>query len=264
METARAEDRDLIDGGSTSRPPLVVYVHIPRTAGTTIGTVFANAYSDGGVLKAGNTFRSPQKTLARVRTLSALVEEEVRVVAGSVPYGALRTHLPKGSRYVTILREPVDRTLSHYYWLTSPGSRSEAIQKLPKGEASRSLTPPSPEVSLEQMLESDRYLLDNLATRMLSGQESPYGELPKDALERAKENLREGFAFVGMTERLEESIVLLTQLLGVDLVPYTSQKVNRERPRLEEVSKEERALIEQHNLLDLELYSFARDLFNRK
>src|SRR6266567_9211476 len=171
METASAEDRDLIDGGSTSRPPLVVYVHIPRTAGTTIGTVFANAYSDGGVLKAGNTFRSPQKTLARVRTLSALVEEEVRVVAGSVPYGALRTHLPKGSRYVTLLREPVDRTLSHYYSLTSPGS--------------------STEISLEQMLESDLYLLDNLATRMLSGQESPYGELPADALERAKENLRE-------------------------------------------------------------------------
>ena len=53
-------------------------------------------------------------------------------------------------------------------------------------------------------------------------------------------------------------------MLGLGLVPYTSEKVNRDRPRLEEVPEEERALVEEHNRLDLELYALARELFERK
>ena len=34
---------------------------------------------------------------------------------GHVPYGLFRRHLPEDTRYMTFLREPVDRVLSHYY-----------------------------------------------------------------------------------------------------------------------------------------------------
>jgi len=243
------------------RPQLVVYVHVPKTGGSTLETVLLRGCPRGSVRIAGNVFRNEDGTLERVRRL-ADPKKRVQVVTGVTPYGLLRAHLPENSRYVTVLRDPVDRTLSHYYWLI--GSRAEGSQKYATREGPRLLPPPTAETSLEQMLEEGVYLLDNMATRMLCGRESPFGELSADALESAKQNLREGFELVGITERLEESIVLLQRMLGLGLVPYTSEKVNRDRPRLEEVPEEERALVEEHNRLDLELYALARELFERK
>jgi hypothetical protein len=38
-----------------------------------------------------------------------------RVTAGHVPYSVYRQYLPQGTRYVTFLRDPVDRVVSRYY-----------------------------------------------------------------------------------------------------------------------------------------------------
>lgn len=87
------------------------------------------------------------------------------------------------------------------------------------------------------------------------------GELPASALDDAKENLR-GFAFIGIQERFEESLVLLQRMLGLGLVPYEDRHVSSDRPSVEEISDEQRALIAEHNRLDAELYTFAQGLFD--
>jgi hypothetical protein len=105
--------------------------------------------------------------------------------------------------------------------------------------------------------------LNNLATRFLSGAPSPMDELPASALEDAKGNLR-GFAFIGIQERFAESIVLLQRTLGLGLVPresYQNRHVSRNRPSVDEIPDEQRALIEDCNRLDVELYSFGAELF---
>jgi hypothetical protein len=158
------------------------------------------------------------------------------VVAGVTTYGLLRSHLPSGTRYATILREPVDRTLSHYCWLNAA------------------------DLPLPEMLVRGR-LLDNLMTRLLYGSESPLGELPPDALERAKQTLGE-FEVVGLTEQLDETIVLVERMLGLGVVPYRSQNVNPGRRRVADLTEEERAVVEEHNRLDLELYAYARTVFD--
>ena len=114
--------------------------------------------------------------------------------------------------------------------------------------------------SLEQGLRRKICIYDNFMTRFLWGGESIYGELPPDALDRAKENVA-GLWFVGVTERLDESIILLGRKLGIGLMPYNLRHVSKKRPPLEETSPELRELVAEHNELDLELYRFARELF---
>ncbi len=98
-------------------------------------------------------------------------------------------------------------------------------------------------------------------TRFLWGGETIFGELPPDALDRAKENVA-SFWFVGIQERLDDSIVLLGRKLGIGLMPYHLRHVNQTRPQLEETSDELRGLIAEHNQLDAELYRFARERFD--
>jgi hypothetical protein len=233
--------------------PLLAFVHIPKTAGGTATTMFARAYSRSGIRDGGNYLRSPERA---VNAVANPRKHEARVIAGHVPYGVYREHLPPDSRYMTFLREPVDRVLSHYYRHMHRPDLSLADRR--KADRVRALAG-----SLEEAMVELRFpQVNNLATRFLCGDPSPLGELPATALDDAKASLRE-FAFVGIQERFEESIVLLQRALGLELTPYLNRHVSAEggRPTVEEISAEQRALIIECNRLDVELYDFGLQLF---
>jgi hypothetical protein len=159
---------------------------------------------------------------------------------GHVPYGLFCRNLPPDTRYMTLLREPVDRVLSHYHRHLERKSQTTD--------------------SLAEALERRMPDVNNLATRFLCGDPAPLGELTSSALDDAKANLS-AFAFVGIQERFEESVVLLQRMLGLGLVPYLNQHVSTDRPGVEEIPDAQRALIEEYNRLDAELYAFALQLF---
>jgi hypothetical protein len=221
--------------------PLLAFVHIPKTAGGTVTTMLTRAYGEDGVGNAGNYLRDPETTptmIARLRW--SWVRSGTPVVIGHVPYGLFRKNLPRDTRYMTLLREPVDRVLSHYH---------RHIQRK-TADAD----------SLEKALDMRLPDINDLATRFLCGVPLPLGELPASALDDAKANLRE-FAFVGIQERFDESVVLLQRTLGLDVVPYVNAHVGIDRPAVEAVSTEQRARIAECNQLDAELHAFARELF---
>ena len=190
---------------------------------------------------------------------------------GHVPLG-IRQLLPERTpdgrevRFFTFLREPVDRTLSHYFAMkgSARGLRESAkfgLARLP------------PEPSLEEMVASG-HLHDNLHTRMLSGDLEPFGEVDDAMLEQAKRNLREGLIFFGLTERFDESLVLAQRRLGLTTIlqraherrgrrPVTSKdgRVNASRPRGADVPQELVQAAERCNRFDIELYCYAEKLF---
>jgi hypothetical protein len=106
------------------------------------------------------------------------------------------------------------------------------------------------------------YLHDNLQTRMLCGLPEPFGEVTDEMLERAKENVRDRLAVAGITERMDESLVLAKQRLGFRNIFFLSGRVNTRRPRGSAVPQELRSAAERHNRYDIELYGFARELFD--
>jgi hypothetical protein len=241
--------------------PLLAFVHIPKTAGGTVTNMLARAYSKSGVNAAGNYMTGPEQTARKVTRRpggwEAWQRKGGRVTAGHVPYRVFREHLPLETVYMTFLREPVDRVLSHYYRHIhrpdlQPANRVQARER--RRERAASLEEALVELRLPQVR--------NLATRFLCGYPTRDEDLAVSALENAKANLR-NFWFVGIQERFEESVVLLQHMLGLDLVPYLNRHVSVEgrRPAVHEITDAQRALIEEHNRLDLELYRFGLGLF---
>ena len=195
-----------------------------------------------------------------------------------VPLGLFRRYLPAETRYITILRDPVDRVLSHYHFHAQAGNPPMSLgpAKLKRAwedlliNERNELGGPHEAIahddggdfSLEEGLRRRICIYDNFMTRFLWGGESLFGELPPNALDRAKENVADMW-FVGVRERLDESIVLLGKKLGVGLMPYNLRHVSMKRPPLEETSAELRELVSEHNALDVELYRFARRQFDK-
>ena len=224
----------------------VVFVHLPRTGGTTVAKVLDRKYRSR-VLHLETLW----KPLASVGDLPFDERAAARVVTGHVHYG-VHEYIPRECVYVTMLREPVARIASMYrfirgnpkHWLHDELVRSE--------------------MGLEEFAETAADPgVDNHQTRLIAGIGSgefgqPQSELGADALETAKRNLR-AFEVVGLTERFDESFILLRRALGWRLPMYMS--VNAARTEGERLDGRALATIRERNRLDLELYDFGRELF---
>jgi hypothetical protein len=236
------------------RQPLLVQIHIPKTAGSALRGVLNKEYGDC-FRKAPNTFTHPQVAEERLRArVAGANAAQPLAIAGHIVFG-LRDVLPEDSRYVTVLRAPVERTLSHYGYLVAPRDPKER----PHGLLARD-TPYRPELSLEEALEDPRYLPDNLQTRMIVCRRSPFEQLPGDALEQAKEHLRSRFAFVGVTERFDEFAALLARAFGWAPRVPPRKRVGDLRPERASMSRKTLRALDEHDALDLELYVLACEL----
>jgi hypothetical protein len=241
-----------------SDTPPIAFVHSPNTAGGTVTAMLAAAYSAPAIHRAGNYLGWADKASRKVERWN---RRGGQVAVGHVPYSVFQAaDLPAGTQYMTFLRDPVERVLSHYYG------------HVDRARLSHNPKPPNPELggtradSLEQALEEKRLpLLRNLATRFLCGDPDPWAELSPLALSDARVNLRR-FAFIGIQERFEESMERLQAMLALD-VPresYKDRHVSTDRPAAEDIPADQRALILEHNKLDVALYEFALDLFDSR
>jgi hypothetical protein len=256
-----------------AQPPLLVFVHIPKTAGTVLGSVLTMNEPGERTRRLSNVFKgSGGLSTTLIHRLRADAEplnlDAARIVTGHFPLGIgeyLRKHAGPGRelRFITCLREPVDRTLSHYY----------QIRGRPPGPGKYTLSPLPSEPTLGDMLERG-FTHDNVQTRMLSGLLEPFGEVTDDMLEQAKRNLRESLVFFGLTEQFDESLVLAKQRLGLSVLlselegnrharslSRSGGRVNTSRPRGEDVPQGLRQEAERCNRYDIELYCYAQKLF---
>jgi hypothetical protein len=87
-----------------------------------------------------------------------------------------------------------------------------------------------------------------------------YGECDQATLDLAKHNLREHFAVVGLTERFDETLLLLKRTFGWQRIQYTRHNVTRGRPRRDSLDAETLAVLSEYNQLDIALYQYAQRL----
>jgi sulfotransferase famil protein len=227
--------------------PALVFFHLPKTAGTTLESLMRYLYDDSFASIRTQDALEPDELRERVQ--ATLANGPFRAVKGHLTMG-VRDLLPDDARYATVLRDPVERTLSHF------GHVLRGARWRP-----RRLPPPPAGLTVAQAVEQ-RYIPDDLQTRMLCGIVSPWDELPDDALERAKEHLA-GFELVGTTERFDDFVALLNVALGWPTVAFTSGHVGSQRPRREQLTAEDSAVVENANLLDRALYDHAAARFEQ-
>ena len=103
-------------------------------------------------------------------------------------------------------------------------------------------------------------MTDNNQTRFLAGTWlNPDHPCTMDTLALAKENIRNHFAVVGLTEAFDTTLLLLKRRLGwTDLPPYQRRNVTQHRPSSNALSHEELQAIAETHQFDLLLYNFAK------
>jgi|ERR1700693_2629734 len=225
----------------------LLFLHIPKTAGSTMYKVLGRQYSQA------ETLRLESSQIAQFKTLPAAQRGRYRLIEGHLYFGFHRC-IPGASTYFTFLRRPVERVLSFYYYARStpdhylyPQLANERLDL--RTVLARELTPE----------------LRNGQTRQLAGDEweDPQRVVTRAALERAKANLTH-FRVVGLLEEFDASLLLLRRALGWHLPFYVKENVTKEKPDETFLDPETRGLIGDANGLDLELYDYARVLFEEQ
>ena len=256
-------------GPGTPGAPYLVFLHIPKTGGKTVAAILHHHYGDafrGGIgadaetpaeHRIPNAFSRVDRMDARVRQLAA--NPSVRAVAAHITFG-VRDRFPPEARWLTVLRDPVERTLSQYHFLLPDRSRGRVTGR---GFVPPWLPPPTSELTLAECLGEAGYIPDNLQTRMLCGLVSPHDPMPQNALEQAMRNLGEQFAFVGTTERLPEFLALLNVAFGWPSVAYKRSKYAGIPQQRKLLPPDFLRVVEERNTLDRELYRYAEGLFDR-
>jgi len=242
---------------------VVAFLHIPKTAGTTLNAILAQQYSPDEtreIMMRGMSWLVPRPTLVPkplisfskiLRLKSALrYGRSVRMIHGHFDL-SIKELLPNDVRLFTFLRDPVERAISHYYHYRRQSG--DPVQPL----AMRS--------TLEEWVgDCGLVEMDNGQTRRLAGEMNlPCGRVTQALLERAKSNLARNFAVVGLTEQFEESLILLQHAFGWPLHRFALRNVGGDRPRRDEVSEETLKVLQDCNRHDLDLYRFAVALFER-
>ena len=213
---------------------IVIFLHIPKAAGSTLNRVIAQNYPPAAILKVGG------KTDA---ALLGAVTGEVRLIAGHRPFG-MHAQLTRPFTYITVLRDPVERVLSQYHFL----------KRVAEHPLQRALA--SGELSLRDYARQS----PDSQTRYLAGSNTDDSTL----LEQAKTNLTTHFAVAGLTERFDETVVLLQRALGWKVRPFANSNVSAGRLKSGGHSREDLDAIRECNQLDLALYDFARERFERE
>ena len=228
----------------------VIFLHIHKTAGTTLHRVIERQYQPEQIWTLDD-----QHTLDDLLRLSVAQRAQIQMLRGHMIFG-LHEYMPGPSSYFTLLREPVERVISFFYF----------IRRNPHHYHFAPIT--SGNLTLKEFLElRQNNMMDNGQTRMLAGAqqyECPVGECTPDLLEAAKRNLSESFSVVGLMERFDETLLLLRQAYGWRNVRYVRQNVTGSRPLKADLPPATLDLVAECNQLDLELYEYASTLFDEQ
>ena len=232
----------------------LIFLHLPKTGGVSVSKAIVRQFHDKEVFHVRNAAhkKSPvfAKTHGTIEDFIALPQarrRRFRCILGHMHFG-LHEHVPGPAAYVTLLRDPVERLLSHF------GQYCRMVQNKEFGNEA---TVPS----LEAFCRMKSRAMDNHQTRFLCGWE--FDDHPRqENLARARENLSRWFRVVGTVERFNETMEILHQASGWPDVAHFRANVGTGRLRREEVAPEFLARIEELNWLDRELHATANSLLD--
>lgn len=221
----------------------VIFLHIPKTAGTNIYNILYRQY------KPENRFLLQNKNdVLNFIRLPEEKKEKIEILAGHQDFG-LHLYFNKPSSYFAFMRNPVERTISSYYYYLNNPSFPAAVKM--KENNIR---------SLKEFVQCGLFPMeDNLQSRFIGGGRNiPFGKCTGELLEKAQENIEKIFSVVGTEEKYDETLLILKNIYQWKTFPfYTRQNVNPNRPPKEELDNETLKAIKEVNEIDEKLYSFV-------
>jgi hypothetical protein len=225
---------------SQKKYPLTFFMHIPKTAGVSVAKAMSS-------LPQNRTHwlydRGRFPIAVQLGALSPDAFNELQLLGGHFVYGIHRRS-NRSYRYVTILREPMAFLRSFFFY-------RKYVQRHPNFQTVDIYS------AIEQKV--DPYL-DNCFVRCLA---TTAADAPVDQkeFEKAVNNMDRDFVFVGLVERMNETVAKFSSILGVDLpLLHENQTPLTNEARCLDVNVFNERVYEQSRF-DRQLYLHARERF---
>jgi hypothetical protein len=248
---------------SARAAPAIIFLHVPKSAGVSLHMVMNRQYPRSTIY--GTDPHHQKASLEEFKRLPVERRQSIRVLRGHIGFGVHR-YLPQPSTYITLLRDPVDRVISHYYYIRQVLASGMTFATRPW---------------LHETLQMDLadYVRYGTSTDLRNGQvkfisgvlEGWDTDLDLDVaydpgaiLASAKRNIEAYFLLAGLTERFDETLLLLKHALGWNTPLYVRLNETKRRPAKEELPKGTLRLLERCNEADIELYRFAEGIFTER
>jgi hypothetical protein len=229
----------------------VLFLHIPKSGGSTLLNLFQANYSSRDLLVMYDArYNQPFKFKYQFSEIRPRARYHTRCIVGHFSYGIDRYIAGEGYsrdwKYVSVLRNPLDRVFSDYLHL-------RRVNRWPECRHIRKM-------SFSDFLTSGIWPdANNGQVRRLCGLETEcctigYGEVNRSHLQLAYHNIANDFLFVGTLNEFDYSIFRIGKALSWNQLRYA--KSNR-KPRSQvdiELTEQERQLALTYNNLDMELF----------
>jgi hypothetical protein len=215
----------------------LIFLHLPKNGGTTFHSILNRLYPKESTF----TIRS----VTNVKTneeefvnMSHAERASINLVKGHTLFG-LHKYMDQQTKYVTFLRKPIDRIPSFYYY----------VLRKPKNKLYDTIS--SKNLSLYQFVTQVESIdLNNCQVRWISG----IDDKEEFMLEKALENIDKHFSFVGLTEKYNESLVLLKQQYNWSTPYYKVKNQTKNRPIVDKLDNKTIEAINHYNNADNQLY----------
>lgn len=241
---------------SMDKRPIVIYLHIPKAGGTTLNQIFHIVYQDN----AFDTNIERVKDKPRKTPISEILKrresfDNVDIIFGNHYQFGIHRYLPsdKSFKYVTLLRNPVKRIISHYNHVKSRGNHK--LHKLVTENNYNLKDYVSSGITKE---------VDNGMVRQIIGSKKKIFDCNEDDLNLAISHIEEHFALIGLLEQFDNTLQLFKHKFGWKEIPeYTV--LNKKKKKLNnEFTEEEISAAKAYNRLDLKLFAYCKQKFKKE
>jgi hypothetical protein len=226
-----------------NKPMIIIYVHIPKTAGTSL-RVMLEAYAGAERLFSAYPGDDPSHAhLGDWSDLPAAKQLGYRAALGHYSYGAFDAIIQNPQKYfITFLRNPIDRIISLYkHTLVTHPAYVNSEAKL-----ADFLNDPDEDIRIQ---------IDNHQTRMVAGTPNQI-PITRESFERALSNMKDNFGFIGLTEHFAQDVANLASHIQA-APPLERVNVSIDRRTRDDFSEADLHEIRQRNFFDFQIFEFA-------
>lgn len=207
---------------------------MPKSGGSTLTSIIRKNFSEREILPYFHYKDNFEQILKQVNI------NKIKIIHGHYLFG-IHERINRPFSCFTILRHPVERVVSLYYYLKSiDGKNYDKYRKM----------------TLDEFIKNK--IEANIQTGFLSG------NINNPSVLKAVRNLRKHFDVVGTTEQFNETLFLLGKRYGWTQLHYKRVNVTISRPKIEEISEETKKLIEKVHCKDLLVYQYAKKLLSKQ
>jgi len=220
-----------------------IFIHLPKTAGTSFHDALRQGFGTDAV--------SPPFSASHLSTEEAQVLRRYEVVCGHISIQDINTHFPDAALF-TILRAPVDRCISWYFFAKNIGQANhEDVIAANNYDIAEFFNLDKNIIYRNIFNRQVRQLASHALTKCI--------DMPS-ALQEAKTTL-EKCVWVGRYESLENDMSRLGKIFP-EMAEVKLPNLNKTNQRMEILDLDPvlKQRIESYNLFDIALYDFSYSL----